>query len=64
MNPDLNPAPEKPIAPVAPVAPIAAPAKLARGVEKQHNREVGHFLKSSTRHSSNAARRLSHSRGR
>jgi hypothetical protein len=59
-------APAAPIAPIAPVAPaiVSPKAKIARGAEKQHNREVGHMLKAASLHRPTITRSLPHSRGR
>ena len=78
-NPSPVPDPAKPAAAtaataaVAPAAAAAAPAptpavnpkvKIARGAEKQHNREIGHMLKTASLHRPVITRSLPHSRGR
>lgn len=49
---------------IAGLPAVSAKTKIALGATKQHNREIGHFVKSASLHRSMPARSLSHSRGR
>jgi hypothetical protein len=43
---------------------LSPKTKIALGAAKQHNREIGHFVKSASLHRALPARSMSHSRGR
>ncbi len=57
-----NPSPA-PI-PVKPAVTVDPKVKLSRGADKQHNREVGHLLKSPSLQRHLPPRSLPHARGR
>jgi hypothetical protein len=59
-----NPLPDQGPSKIAGLPAVSPKTKIALGAAKQHNREIGHFVKAASMHRAMPARSLSHSRGR
>lgn len=63
-NPSPDQTPAKAVLAPQETSGVSPKTRIALGAEKQHNRDVGHFLKSAGKHRPMIARSLPHSRGR